>query len=67
MLPNLDEQRAERRNASEAAAEARKRGYARARLGFKLLAAPFVFGLAYMIYSCGYYVGWMAALASVAK
>lgn len=65
MLPNLDEQRASHREAMAQAAAARAAGYRRARLGFKLLCAPVIFGVAFVIYQCGYAVGWMDALATV--
>ena len=55
------------RLAREQAAEQRKRSYRRARLGFKLLCAPVISGVAYVIYSCGYYAGLMDGLARIAK
>lgn len=67
MSTPLADAREAARQAREEAAEARKRSYRRARLGFKLLASPIVFGVAYVIYQCGYYVGWMDGLASLAK
>lgn len=67
MLPDLAAQRAANREAMEKAAADRKRGYARARLGFKLLCAPVVFGAAFIVYQCGYWVGWMDGIASLAK
>lgn len=67
MLPDLAAQRAAAREALERAAEQRKAGYRRARLGFKLLCAPVIFGVAFVIYQCGYWVGWMDGIASLAK
>lgn len=51
----------------EQAAEARKRSYKRARLYFKLLCAPIILGVAYVIYCSGYYVGLMDGLAQAVK
>lgn len=67
MSTPLADAREAARLAREQAAEARKRAYARTRLGFKLLVSPIVLGVAYVIYSCGYYVGWMDGLAHIAK
>lgn len=63
MLPNLADQRAEREAALKHAAEQRAAGWRRARLGFKLLAAPVVLGVCYVIWLCGYWSGWLDALA----
>lgn len=67
MSTPLADAREAARLAREEAAEARKRSYRRARLGFKLLCAPIILGVAYVIYSCGYYVGLMDGLAQLAK
>lgn len=67
MSTPLADAREAARLAREEAAEARKRSYRRARLYFKLLCAPIIFGVAYVIYTCGYYVGWMDGLAQIAK
>lgn len=67
MSTPLADAREAARLARAEAAEARKRAYARTRLGFKLLVSPIVLGVAYVIYSCGYYVGLMDGLASIAK
>ena len=67
MSTPLADAREAARLAREQAAEQRKRSYRRARLGFKLLVSPIVLGVAYVIYSCGYYVGLMDGLASIAK
>ena len=63
MLPNLADERAEREAERQRADAARKAGWRRARLGFKLLALPIVLGAAFLIYQCGYAVGYFAALA----
>lgn len=60
MLPDLADERAARQAERERAEEARKAGWRRARLGFKLLAAPVVLGVAYVIWLCGYFSGLMA-------
>lgn len=65
MSTPLADAREAARLAREEAAAMRKRSYRRARLGFKLLAAPIVFGVAYVIYYCGYFVGWMDGIASL--
>ncbi len=62
MLPNLADERAERQAEREKADAARKAGWRRARLGFKLLAAPIVLGVAFVIYQCGYAAGYFSAL-----
>lgn len=67
MSTPLADAREAARQAREEAAEGRKRSYRRARLGFKLLASPIVLGAAVVIYKCGYCVGWMDGVASLAN
>ena len=63
----MAEARAKAQAEREEAAARRKRDYAQARLGFKLLCAPIVLGVAWLIYACGYWTGWGAALASIGR
>jgi hypothetical protein len=67
MSTPLADAREAARRAREEAAEARKRAYRRTRLGFKLLVAPVVLGVAFVIYQCGYWVGWMDGVATLAR
>lgn len=67
MSTPLADAREAARQAREEAAQARKRAYARTRLGFKLLVSPIVLGVAFVIYKCGYYSGWIDGVASLAN